>query len=205
MSNFSTAHNVSLIRLCLSDEAKIYDPFSVSAQNRTSDGEEKNSFARINPEILDYMKREVDTIPFGNKVSVVIDAPFATEEMFGFIKGLIGKSISKTIGDLTVKNRRTLRIASALAIIGILVFALASLVFPPQSGYVLHEVAIITSWVFIWRAVEMFFFKRGDTQLEMLKLQRLYFAEYKMAQPKLLSANIESDKLPAPMLARCND
>ncbi|HCO70253.1 MAG TPA: hypothetical protein DIT26_06725 [Mesotoga infera] len=45
------------------------------------------------------------------------------------------------------------------------------------NAYFLHTILVIASWVFIWAAVEMFFFNRRRLKNRKHRLQWIYFAE----------------------------
>jgi hypothetical protein len=42
----------------------------------------------------------------------------------------------------------------------------------------INELILIMCWVFIWKAVEMYFFEKRIMKMDKIKLMQLYLAEY---------------------------
>jgi hypothetical protein len=165
----------SIIKLCIKNEYQIFDTYSVSEKDTSVCGKT----SRINNEILEYLKREIDREPLHTKIVVEVEMPKITDEVVGVIKGMVTNTIKVTINELSKENMRLKITSLLLAAGGIVTLALLHLLPSIINKYALHEFFVIISWVFIWRSVELFFFRRSEIKLTTIKLIQLYIAEYR--------------------------
>ncbi|QQO10028.1 hypothetical protein [Breznakiella homolactica] len=169
------------IKLNLADETQIFDPFSISPKGFLSiSGTAADENLRINNEIIEYLKREIEYIPIINNLSIEIEMPPQKTEI---LKQLINKKLRREIDNLLKENKRKKRTAGILTFFGLAVFSIYTIVPYFRDRAALNELFVIMSWVLIWRAVELFFFERAGNNLKRRRLLQIYSADYKRKNP----------------------
>ena len=66
----------------------------------------------------------------------------------------------------------------ALLVLGVASFGVRAIINKYISNVSINEILLIVAWVFIWRAVETFYFERKKIRKDKLKLIQLYMARY---------------------------
>ena len=165
--------NKSVIELCINDEKELFNRFSV----------EKNNFGsgRINNDIIEYLFNEVENFPLKNSVEIHVRMPvlFKREFIEKLIKDNIGEQILKINKKLFRKDRSSI----VLAVFGMLLIAFTQVFQFLASRYSFKELIIVMSWVFMWKAVELFFFERVAILKEKRILLKLYYAHIVLEKP----------------------
>ena len=168
--------NKSTILLCIDDESELYSRFSVLNGGNYP----PNSTARINEEIVEYLISEVKKIPHKNSAKIRINVTSKVESNIEHIEKLIQDNIREKMATANETIKRTNRNAFALAGTGMLLIALTQLSHFLISKYSLNEFIIVMSWVFMWKAVELFSFKRVEILRAKTNLAKIFYSEISM-------------------------
>jgi hypothetical protein len=163
------------IRLCLADEKQMADPYTLSNKNILED-----DGIRINKNIIEYLLGEIPDPPMNGKIVIEVAMPSINDEKLNHLKTLINNHVQQAIEKILLENKKHNFSTFLLTVFGMVVISIIN-IFPNMvDRYFLHELLIIVSWVFLWRAVELFFFMRANNNLQKVKLIRLYSAEYRI-------------------------
>jgi hypothetical protein len=95
------------------------------------------------------------------------------------LKALVNREIERKVEASRLRDRRQKNAAVFLAILGLVVFSFINLSPALEGRPPIREFFVIVSWVLIWKAVEIFFFKRAATSRRKLRLLFLHGAEYR--------------------------
>ena len=167
--------NSYCINLCINNLEELYEPYSGLFDKTNVFGSNTGQF---NSNLVDYLIKQITGRPKkeGCKITIKTSNPLIKE--FDVIGG-IKNTINYRIGGLNKKIRNSILGTIILIPLGVL-FCFGSHIFPEMiSKYSLQELLVITSWVFICRAVELFFFDSLKHSFEKIKYKKLYIAEYK--------------------------
>jgi hypothetical protein len=159
--------NKTKIKLCVNNIMDIYNPYSIIDNGKCL---EDNNI-KINNEIIEYLISETENIPKHDSLIIAIDTPEEIKSIEKIIKENIKDRIIKTNKETKKANRN----ASVLAVVGMLLIASTELF--QINRYSLREFIIVMSWVFMWKAIETFFFERMKMTKEMAILLRIYLSE----------------------------
>jgi len=173
LKNIKNKANKTKIEICLNNEMELYNRFSIL------DGEDviKNENIKINNEIVDYIIMETEKIPKKNAVVINIKILNKTNDKIKIIEKLLKENINektmKIINQIKILNRN----AWILLCIGLLLIGITQIFNISEKRYSINEFIIVMSWVFMWKAVEIFFFERIKLVKEKLKLLKIYYSE----------------------------
>jgi hypothetical protein len=167
-------NNSYCINLCISSLEELYEPYSGLFDKTNVSG---NNMGQINSNLIDYLIKQITGRPKkeGCKITIKTSNPLIKElDVINDIKN----TIDYRIISLDKKIRNSILGTIVLIPLGVL-FCFGSHIFPEMiSKYSLQELLVITSWVFICRAVELFFFDSLKYSFEKIKYKKLYIAEY---------------------------
>lgn len=130
--------------------------------------------------LIELLEERTIYLPLRRGIIIKIKSPDNnSEHITKEIRDLIREHLIPIIHYIDLDQRRLIRVSALLMIFGVLAMGTASLLSQLAfNAYSLHEILVITSWVFIWAAVEMFFFDRRKLKNRKHRLQRIYFAEF---------------------------
>ena len=160
VKDYSQEHEDGIVRLEISDP----DP-----ENYDFEG------------IIGFLEDRTKYLPLIRGVTIIIDNKVSgvTGDWLEKVRKLIMNALIPSIRYIDMDMKRLMRVSVILMIVGIVAMGSASLIAELKfNAYALHEILVITSWVFIWAAVEKFFFDRGNLKRRRKQLERLYFANY---------------------------
>ena len=160
------------IQLLISEQNPLYEPYA-SPQD-----------PRIHPELLSYIKKEAQHLPPELPLAVEVEMEPSKKTRFQQFEAVLKKTITEEINALEIELKQQSHIALVLTALGILTFALIGLLSKINSGFGVKDLLSIVSWVFLWRAVEIYFFERQKTKNEKVKWMQLYFATFALADRK---------------------
>ena len=159
----------SAIELCINDEKELFNRFSVLNNN--------SGAGKVNSDIIAYLVNEAENLPLKNSAVIHIKMPgsitLKTESVESLIKDNIREQLLKTNKKLRSKNRYSI----VLACIGMLCIAFTQVFQFLARRYSFNEFVIVISWVFMWKAVELFFFERAVLMKEKRILMKLLYSE----------------------------
>lgn len=155
-----------LIRVVIGSDALIVDPYSYFGD------------AAVRQELLEYIEKEARAIPLSTRIRIEFELGEDVSSSVESIAELVGKDLRERIQGLRETMRRLMRRSLVLMVVGILIFAVETIMPQWSESGAIHEMLIIMCWVFIWKAVESFFFERRSAMLERMRLVHLYMAEY---------------------------
>ena len=161
-------HKTKII-LCINNFMELYNHFSITGNGNTIET------GKINNEIIDYLKIETKNIPKGN--GLIISIKTGENEKIKLIENLIKKNIKEQINRINEKIKKAHRNSFILAIIGIILIGTTQIFQIFEKRYSLNEFIMVMSWVFMWKAVEIFFFERVKLVKELRVLFKIYLSE----------------------------
>ena len=162
------------IPLFFKNENDIIDPYSAGKLSEN---------AVLNPNIIGYLETRVDKIPKNKKAEIEIEYGGTIPDDPLLPEKLIKKELEVSITSSIKRNKKIMFDSLIHAIIGITILGFINR-FPHFSQlYAFNELFVVMSWVFIWRFVDMFFFERGKIRLRMIRLFKIYTAEYRIKKP----------------------
>ena len=161
------------IELCINNETELYNHFSIT--NTKNAPEHTN--AKINNEIINYLMEETKKIPRYNSLVIGIKTPDGSNFEIDFVKKLIKENIHEKLMIIDKKRRTINKKAFILTFIGMILIVAIHIFHFFESLYFLNEFIIVMSWVFMWKATELFFFKRAKRVREAIILMKIYFSE----------------------------
>jgi hypothetical protein len=154
--------------LFLKNEQEIIAPFS---------SEFVDAHAVINEKIMDYLEARADCVPPGSKIIIAVSMRDITAKTLALMESLVKKELEEKIFKLMQREKRGLAVSVLFGLAGLLVLSLVH-VSPIANRYVFHELFVVMSWVFVWSGCESFFFDRPRARIKLMKLARLYLAEW---------------------------
>ena len=163
-----SAHSAGdgLIRVVIESDALIVDPYSYLGD------------AAVRRELLEYIEKEAWAIPLSTRIRIEFELKKGVSSTAEVIAELIRQDLRERIQGLRETMRRLMRRSLWLTLVGILIFAVETIMPQWSNPGAIHEMLIIMCWVFIWKAVESFFFERRSAMLERMRLVHLYMADY---------------------------
>ncbi len=163
----------SIIELCINDERELFRNFSALRGENISG----NNGAKINGEIIRYLKDETKKAPMENDLTIKIKTAENINCKVEAIEKMIKADIEEQIIATGKKMGRITRSSVILAAIGMLLIGITQVFQISERRYSLNEFIIVMSWVFMWKAVELWFFKRADLMRKRGVLAKIFFSE----------------------------
>ena len=163
----------SIVGLYINNEMELYNNFSIMNTKYAF----VNFNGKINHEIISYLTAETKKIPRENSLIVVIKIPEESNWEIDFIEKLIKENIHERLSVIEKKRRTLNRNALILALIGVVLMSVKHISHAFENLYSLNEFVVVMSWVFMWEATELFFFKRAKRVREAVILMKIYFSQ----------------------------
>ncbi len=142
----------------------IYDGFS-SARN-----------PKLREDILTYLRNRAKYVPALDRlvVNVALRGPETLHDLRDAVRNATMDAILYTHSEL----KQIKKLYTLLFVLGILTFVAKTIVTGFFKNAGVNEIFLIIMWVFVWRAVELFFFDRGTIVRENMRLIQLHEARY---------------------------
>ena len=155
----SPEHEIDLV---VSDS--IFDDFS-GARNRV-----------LREDIVAYLRNRAKYVPALDRlvVNVALRGPETLHDLRDAVRNATRDAILYAHNELQqIKKLYTL-----LFVLGVLTFVVKTFVTGFFKNAGVNEIFLIVMWVFVWRAVELFFFDRGAIVRESMRLVQLHEARF---------------------------
>lgn len=142
----------------------IYDGFS-SARN-----------PKLREDILTYLRNRAKYVPALDRlvVNVALHGSETLQELANAVRNATRDAILSAHSEL----KQIKKLYTLLFVLGILTFVAKTFVTGFFKNAGVNEIFLIIMWVFVWRAVELFFFDRGTIVRENMRLIQLHEARY---------------------------
>jgi len=154
------------IQLSIDDENDIYNKYSL------------NGNTQIKNEIIDYLEEQVKYVSIAHSITIQVEYKSKNQSTISILQMLIKDKLEDRLSILYQEIHSKLRETILFVILGLISFFLLSIVGRITSSRTIKEILLIICWVFIWKAVEIYFMERRKLVSERLKLMKLYFAKY---------------------------
>lgn len=159
----------AVIDLEINHESDIYQKFTMLSRRR------------ISQEIMNHLEENAKYVPLYKPLLINVTRPHQTIEadLLKTIELMVERSLTKRIIDLTV-NIKQIKILSTLMVLFGLTAMMISILLSERylNLFIINEVFYISSWVFVWKAVEGFLFDLRKTTEQKYKLLQIYSADY---------------------------
>ncbi len=152
------------------------------------------SFAKQDAEkLIELLEERTRYLPLRRGLSVSIEGPESEmKEFIPRVRNSIRDSLVPLVYYVDLDLKRLARLSVILIVVGMLAMGSASILTELSfNAYALHEILVIASWVFIWAAVETFFFERRKLKNRKHHLQRIYSAEFTTANQRGSTATLD--------------
>jgi hypothetical protein len=159
--------NRTEIKLCINNDTELYNSFSNI----------KNGYGKINDDVIDYLKNETEDIPKRHGVIITLELCEKTSEKMEIIEKLIKTKIEEKIRKVNEKVKKINRNSCILALLGMILIGATQVFQTLEKRYAFNELIIVMSWVFMWKAVELFFFERVSLIKEKAILMKIYYSK----------------------------
>jgi hypothetical protein len=170
--------NVNTITLCINTETQIFNKFTMFDKEIAEIN--WKTITRIDNELIEYLKSEVENVPIGNNIKIDIIVKQNMVNKVIEVENLIKENIQLCIKELDIKTKNIGRQSFFLILIGLISIALTQFSQFLENTFSFKELVIVMSWVFMWKAIELLFFERRKLVKEKLKLLKMYYCEYKI-------------------------
>ena len=152
------------LRLIKSDE--IYEKYS------------NHRDKQISHEILEYIEDQVKYIPVYSQLTITIESDENNVVKIEDVENAVKNHLRVGIIEKQIEMAQNLKEFIALLVLGVASFGVKAIINKYISNASINEILLIVAWVFIWRAVETFYFERKKIRKDKLKLIQLYMARY---------------------------
>ncbi|KUK79822.1 hypothetical protein V511_13920 [Mesotoga sp. Brook.08.YT.4.2.5.1] len=151
---------------------------------------EDKSFGKHDAEkLIELLEERTRYLPLRRGLSVSIEG--TESEMKEFFPR-VRDSLVPLVYYIDLDLKRLARLSVILIVVGMLAMGIASILTELSfNAYALHEILVIASWVFIWAAVETFFFERRKLKNRKHHFQRIYSAEFTTANQRGSTATLD--------------
>lgn len=127
----------------------------------------------LNPDIEEYIIDKAKQSSVKNSLQLQVKASEEDREVFS-------KALKKTLTQKIVQAQKDIKKQTIMSLVLLLVgIAILLIGYFFKTIELMYEVTLVTSWVFLWRAVELFFFKRQYNRFSILLYKRILAAEIK--------------------------
>lgn len=160
--------DIRTIRVVLSSELEMYSKFSVISKQK------------INNEITNYITEQAKYIPLSYDLRISIKL-LGNDSGLSNVKKLeqmFKKNIMNSLISYTRDLKRNSKLIISMGFFGLIAMGLSILFSELFYVFAIRELLVIVCWVFIWRAVESYFFARKRIKTQKLKLTQLYLSEF---------------------------
>ena len=131
---------------------------------------------KLREDIVAYLRDRAKYVPPLDRlvVNVALHAPETLNDLANAVRNATRDAILYAHNELQqIKKLYTL-----LFVLGILTFVVKTFVTSFFKNAGVNEIFLIIMWVFVWRAVELFFFDRGTIVRESMRLVQLHEARF---------------------------
>ncbi len=130
----------------------------------------------INKDIISYLEDRAKYVPAFEKLTILVESPYVS--IMDELHSGINAELKKRLSDIEYELRKDLGESALLFLAGAISFIFETFFAIGFQSKVLDNLMVIVCWVFIWRAVEVFFLERRDLRKQKRKLLQLYLADY---------------------------
>lgn len=165
------------VELCINTETELYNCFSIMNAKNVLGNTRGNTRAKINEDIIDYLMDEIKNIPKNSSLIIAVKVFEEITLKIDFIEKMIKENINEKLLGINRRIKKTNRRALVLTIIGMVLIGITHIFRFFEDMYSLNEFVIVMSWVFMWKATELFFFDRAKKTREKIELLKIYHSE----------------------------
>jgi len=167
---FEIEEDYSSIKLVLSSELEMYSKFSFTSQHK------------INIDIMEYIVQQAKHIHISYQLIILVELLDGKNEVeaIRILDKMFKRNIMNSLVDCSHELKRNLKLIFSMFLFGSIAMSLSIIISNFLNIFAVRELIVITSWVFIWRGVEAYFFGRKRLKDQKLKLLQLYTAEFEM-------------------------
>ena len=155
---------------------------------------EDKSFGKHDAEkLIELLEERTRYLPLRRGLSVSIEGTESEmKEFIPRVRNSVRDSLVPLVYYIVLDLKRLARLSVILIVVGMLAMGIASILTELSfNAYALHEILVIASWVFIWAAVETFFFERRKLKNRKHHFQRIYSAEFTTANQRGSTATLD--------------
>ena len=155
---------------------------------------EDKSFGKQDAEkLIELLEERTRYLPLRRGLSVSIEGTESEmKEFIPRVRNSVRDSLVPLVFYIDLDLKRLAKLSVILIVVGMLAMGIASILTELSfNAYALHEILVIASWVFIWAAVETFFFERRKLRKRKHHLQRIYSAEFTTANQRGGTATLD--------------
>ena len=152
------------IQLSLQNVDTIYDKYSDVFE------------PQIDESIFSYLEKTVKYIPVDKSVIINVILPQNGSTNIPNLHEMIQETVQRKNIILNQKLQVNMKIFLILILFGLIAFLFEAFIAEYINIPMINELAIIVCWVFIWKAVETYFFSRRKIKNQKRKLMQLYLA-----------------------------
>ena len=131
----------------------------------------------LNEELESFIVKKAENIPLRSKLRIKIFVNEKDKIDEKEVNDAIKLRFRREFEDYERKLKRNAQLSFILLLIGILFLGFLVLETALLDNYIISIILEIASWVFIWEAVDKFFFERTEIREKRHQFARLYYAE----------------------------
>lgn len=162
----------SVIKINVSDETDVLSKYN-------DDGQEI-----IGGEMADFINNLVKSVPKDKEIVLDVKCADYSEEKAKRYKNAIVNYYINEFADKDAKLKNNLIISIILFAVGVLGFAALYLLNLFNAYWLIRDIVEVTSWVFLWETVDVFFLNRGVLKWKQKRDLKIIFAEIKIMSLK---------------------
>lgn len=154
-----------LIRMQVLEDGDFLSPYSREGEPTISSG------------VADFLDNTIKSKTLKQEIHIEIAGDVIDEKEKEIYRTAVGNYYRSRIIDIDRRLKRNTAAALVMAITAVVILTFYLVLELRNAGYVFLEIVNITAWVFMWEAVDLFFFERKTLKIEQLRDYRLYSAE----------------------------
>lgn len=131
----------------------------------------------ISSDVADFLDNAVKPLTLKRDISLVVSSDEIDDEEKTEYRAAVKNHYRNRSIDVNRRLKNNGRASLIMALIGAGILALYVALGLREVGTVFLEIIDITAWVFMWEAVDLFFFERNALKIEKLRCLRLRDAE----------------------------
>lgn len=144
----------AIVNISISDKGQILSPFCYEGKET------------INDEFAGFLDNVVKSIPPKQNINLTIDCKDITDYEKGNFALAIKNHYQNKLIDTQLRIKKLNYFFAACILLSALSLGLLYLVNYLAAPFILIEIVDILAWVFVWEAVDIFFFQEGLLRLE---------------------------------------
>jgi hypothetical protein len=133
---------------------------------------------QISHEILEYLEDQIKYVPVYSQIKISIETENDESTMIENVRSAVRNHLRVGIIEKQIEMTQNLKEFIVLLVLGVASFGIKAILNKYISNVSVNEILLIVAWVFIWRAVETFYFERRRIRKDKLKLIQLFMAKY---------------------------